>query len=127
MGSVLVDLVGVPYETMNCWDLARLFYKKTYGLELKHYYEDSTDRLTTQNLIYTNRSEFIKVDAPNYGDIILFKVRGIESHIGIFLGEGFFLHTTKATGSVIDRISRWDKVITGYYRPAKEGIVNHGN
>lgn len=114
---MIFKLVGVPYETMNCWDLAKIFYRDAFGIELKHYYEDPDNRLATQNLIYTNKSEFLKVDTPSYGDIVIMKVKGIESHIGIYIGEGLMLHTTKATGSVIDRTERWVKTIVGYYRP----------
>lgn len=111
-------LIGTPYEEKNCWDIAREFYSIEFGLELKHFVSDPEDRKATENLIYTNKSEFEKVtDTPRYGDIVLLRIRGIESHIGIYLGDGSFLHTLKQTGSVVDRIERWDKNITGYYRP----------
>lgn len=110
-------LVGVPYSKMNCWDLTREFYRVSMGAELKHVSAGGpNDRVENSNLIYSSKGEFEKVDCPEYGDIILIKIRGIESHIAVYLGKGLMLHTCESTGSVVDRTDRWDKTITGYYR-----------
>jgi cell wall-associated NlpC family hydrolase len=102
---------------MNCWELTRQFYKQCFDIELKHFSSDPRDRKATESLIYTNRGEFTKVELPSFGDIILIKILGIESHIAIYIGNGLMLHTSEKTGSVIDRTDRWVKTITGYYRP----------
>lgn len=111
------NLVGVPYSEKNCWDLARAFYSQVLGIELKHYSVDAPhDRTASQSLIYSNRGDFIQVTTPMFGDIITLKVRGIESHIAVYLGGGRMLHTDKHRGSYIDRVDRWSKTIVGYYR-----------
>ncbi len=102
---------------MNCWDIARQFYKQVFNLDLKHISTDPKDRYASQSLIFTNMGDFKRVEQPDFGDIILIKVKGIESHIAIYLGQGLMLHSSEKTGSVIDRTNIWDKTIVGYFRP----------
>lgn len=118
-------LIGIPYAQLNCWELAREFYKRMFGIELKHYYEgsDTPNRDETRNLIYTNVGDFVHVkdnSEAKFGDLILIRLLGVESHIGIYIGEGRFLHTNMGSGSVLDRLARWEKSIVGFYR-IKEG------
>lgn len=116
------NLVGIPYSEMNCWELAQAFYSQVLGVQLKHYYLDAPrDRLETQSLIYSSKGDFRKVHMAMFSDIILLKIRGIESHIAIYLGGGLMLHTDKHRGSYIDRVERWSKTITGYYRLTEQG------
>jgi cell wall-associated NlpC family hydrolase len=65
------------------------------------------------NLIYSNIGEFYPQSKPEFGSLLLIKIRAVESHIGIYVGNNRFLHTTKTTGSVIDRTERFKETITG--------------
>lgn len=113
-------LIGTPYSEKNCLDIVKDFYRIELGVEIKHSFDgDVNDREHIKNLIYSNIGEFKKVDNPQYGDIILMKMRGLESHIGVYLDEVRFLHTSQTTNCVIDRLQRWDKVIVGFYRLEK--------
>lgn len=108
--------VGIPYSKLDCFALAKHFYKERLGIELKHYFDElPKNRNEMCALIYTNKKDFNQVKAPQYGDIILLVIRGVESHIGVYLGRGLFLHTTEKTGSVVDRLSRWSNMVSGYY------------
>lgn len=112
------NLIGIPYEKKDCWAIARDFYSQVLGIELKHYYEDSGQRPEhAENLIYTAMGDFAKVDKPQYGDLILIRIAGVECHIAIYLGVGKMLHSSKYKGSVIESMGRWMPVIVGYYRP----------
>lgn len=111
------EFIGISYSKMNCWDLAVFFYSKVLNLDLTWAYDGYfPGRDATRDLIYTNIGKFERVEDPEMGDLILIKIFGIESHIAIYLGEGKMLHTTKNTGSVIERVSRWKVRITGFYR-----------
>lgn len=113
----ITKYIGIPYEEKDCWELAVDFYREHMGLELKHYYGDvRPDREQSKSLIYSNMGEFEKVDTPKLGDILLMKIRGIESHIGVFVGCGRFLHTSKSMGSHLERVDKWKKCIVGFYR-----------
>lgn len=61
---------------------------------------------------------FIKTNSPQFGDIILIKLWNIPSHVGIYIDSNHMLHTNDKNGSHIDKISRWEKMIEGYYRYA---------
>ncbi len=117
------SLVGKPYDLANCWDIVREFYMLVFQMEIKTYYHEVPEtREATQSLIYTAKGDFNQVDGPpEFGDIILFEIRGIESHIGVYVGEGKFLHSSKTTGSVIDRIDKWKNLIVGYFRHKAAG------
>jgi len=109
-------LIGIPYSEMNCWDVAKEFYKDIFNTELKHYFDGPVpDREIIQDLIFTNKSDFVETKTPQFGDIVLIRVKGLESHIGIFINESQLLHTTKKTGCVIDRMAKWSKLISGFY------------
>lgn len=111
------SLIGIDYEKLNCWDLAEVFYERVFEIEVKHYFDEAPeDKSEIKSLIFSNIGDFTKVDSPEFGDLILINVHGIESHIAIYVGDGMFLHTTKGTGSCLDRIERWVKTISGYYR-----------
>lgn len=110
-------LIGVPYAESNCWEITRIFYDKVLGIKLSHYCHSAPDdKSEVEKLIYTNKGDFEKVESPKFGDIALIKILGVESHIAVYVGEGQLLHTSKRLGSHIDRVAKWDKVITGYYR-----------
>lgn len=113
-----IQLIGIPYEEMNCWDLVVRFYKEYLNIELRHYCDGTpSNRDSIQNLIYANVGEFEEVKGPKkLGDIILFKVRGIISHIGVLIDNSYFLHSIKGTGSALERINKWEKLVVGYYR-----------
>ena len=116
MNTDISFLIGIPYEKMDCWGLAREFYKQMYGVELKHYFKDMPeDRKGKRDLIYTNKGDFVEVDMPKFGDLIVFAIRGIESHIGIYIDATYFLHSSRGIGSVLEKLERWQTHITGYY------------
>ncbi len=109
--------VGIPYEKKNCWDLTVDFYSEILGIDLFHIYSGHTpSRPDTKNLIFSNMGEFHPVLSPEFGDVIILKIFGVESHIAVYLGEGKMLHTSKRLGSVIERTDKWKKMIVGYFR-----------
>lgn len=113
-------LVGIPYEDLNCWQLVKQFYSDVLQIGLKHYVERTPDdKQEIKSLIYSNVGEFEKVETPEFGDIVILKIYGIESHIAVFVGEGKILHTTRGVGSCLDRVEKWSRVIVGFYRVRK--------
>lgn len=122
----ITSLVGIPYEKMNCWDLAVKFYKDYLGYDLSTIYTGPIPaegtatkafRENTKNLIFTNKGEFEEIkDRPKFGDLLVIKLFGIECHIGIYLGRGKFLHTSSKAGSIVDGAHKYRKLIVGCYR-----------
>ena len=109
--------IGIPYEQLDCFHLAKMFYWEQFNVRLKHYYEETpNDRHEMKNLIYSNMGDFVQVEYPEFGDLILFRIFGVESHIAIYLGEGMFLHSIKGVGSCMEKLERWNRHVSGYYR-----------
>ncbi len=112
------DLIGLPYVAFDCWELVKLFYLKVFNqdMNLKGTYQDPEDQVTISRLLEIEKNSFKKIGSPEFGDIVVLRIKGYTSHIGIYLGSGKFLHTLRATGSVIETTSKWNKRIEGYYR-----------
>ncbi len=114
----LVDLIGLPYCSFDCWDLVRLFYHKVLSVDLGINTEryDPFDRDETSALILNHTHKFLKVSKPEFGDIILLNIYGQPAHLGVYIDKTRLLHTMEKTGSIIDKYSMWDKRIVGFYR-----------
>lgn len=109
-------LIGVPYKEKDCWDIARDFYLDVLGVELKHYYDEPGKKpLDAKDLIYTNMGDFEKIEEPKFGCLILLRIKGVECHIGVYVGGGMMLHTDVKNGSTLERLHRWKSMISGYY------------
>lgn len=114
------DLIGLPYFAFDCWQLVKLFYHKIYGVELLRYsYEDPNDTENISSIVNATKHEYQLVEKPEFGDIILLRIHGVAAHVGIYLNENHFLHTTEKTGSIVDSLHLWKHKILGYYRYAK--------
>lgn len=123
MKPSLSTYIGLPYETTDCFQLAQKFYIEQFEVQLKHYYSEMPeDRQEIENLIYSNVGDFDRVDSPEFGDLIILKILGIESHVGVYIGKDNFIHSVKVTGSCMDRLDRWKGRVTGFYR--LKGIRN---
>lgn len=111
------NLIGIPYETMNCWDIVQKFYAQVFGIELKKYYGDGDPDIDwrVRNLIKSSEGDFKKTSHPQFGDILTIKIRGVECHIAIFVGNGLIFHTMRGTGSCLARLERFSKLVVGYY------------
>ena len=113
----LSKYVGRDYETYNCFDLAKDFYRQELGLELKNYFEGGVPpRKEIECLVKTNKGDFTRVEDIKFGDIVVIRLYGYASHIGICLGDGFFLHSVRKVGSCIEPLARYSRMIEGYYR-----------
>lgn len=111
------ELIGVPYEESDCWGIIVRFYKIMFNIELNEYYKDRPQNdESARDTIYACMKDFVEVPSPEYGDLILIKVRGVASHIAVYVGGGFMLHTAIHCGCIVERIARWEKTVVGYYR-----------
>ncbi len=113
----LKKYVGRRYEDYNCLDLVKEFYKEFFNLEIKNYFDGAVPgRGEVQSLINTNRGDFVRVDVPQFGDLVVIRVHGLECHLGVVVQGTKFLHSAEKIGSNIDRLERYNKLIAGYYR-----------
>ncbi len=109
--------IGRDYREFNCLDVVKEFYMDQYGITVKDYYEgDTPSSKEVESLIVSNKGDFIQVSDPMFGDIVVIKLHGIECHIGVCVGRGRFIHSTKKVGSNLDQLQRYSNLISGYYR-----------
>lgn len=125
--------IGLPYKDngrditgIDCWGLVRLYYKQELGIELPSYV-DQYIGLTSTNIkesIISYRDNWDKVETPQLNDLILFRILGEPTHIGLYLGENKFLHIRDGYDSVIESTNsiNWSKRIEGYYRYRAQGF-----
>lgn len=116
--SRVSQYIGRPYEKANCLDIAREFYMREFQIEIKQYYEGPTPGpKDVEALIVSNKGEFVAVsDEPQFGDLVVIRLYGVECHLGIFIQKGKFLHSIKTAGSVLDNLTKYEKMIVGFYR-----------
>lgn len=99
-------LLGVPYDDgdKDCYGLARRFYQDNYELELPNYarsadfFSDGVDLID----VFLREEDFrvvdVALDRLQIGDGLLLAVpvrqlpRGTINHIGVFVGNGTFIH-----------------------------------
>jgi sulfur carrier protein ThiS len=127
--------IGLPYqengrttEGVDCWGLARLFYKQELNIDLPDYsdlYTGSWDEQVTK-LINYHKDSWQEVKQPQVGDLCLFNIYGEPAHIGVYVGENKFLHSRDGQDSVIETLNNpmWKRRIAGYftYSTSSNGI-----
>lgn len=117
--------LNIPYKELDCFELVKRFYSQEFSVEISNdFYPTPKNKKIDEiidirdnynNLVKEQKKKFKKVDTPSYGDIVLIRSWGIPAHVGIYIDEGKFLHTQEKTGSVIEKVSLWNKRILGYY------------
>lgn len=135
--------VGIPFrsngrnfEGCDCYGLVRLVLQNEYDICLPEFnlYSNALDCHETVNL-FKNFVPIIcgsKISKPEEKSVCLVKTMGgLLSHVGIYAGDGFILHTRNKTGAVCERISSpfFTGRIEGWYHVHKinnstESILN---
>jgi cell wall-associated NlpC family hydrolase len=120
--------VGIPFVEMmsehsacDCYGLIRLIFKEQYDIELMDFtgqYATTKDGAIINDLIRDESQKWDKVSFPQFGDIVLYKVKGLLWHMGFFLADKLMLHTEPDVGAYIERVDsiRWKNRFEGYYR-----------
>jgi hypothetical protein len=121
------NYIGLPYKEngrddtgLDCWGLARKFYKQELGIELPSYaelYDGSYDPKLPQTVNYYKDS-WTRVQSPQAGDLCVFNILGEPTHIAVYIGNEKFLHSREGKDSVIERLDnpKWANRLEGYYR-----------
>ncbi|SCK48966.1 Cell wall-associated hydrolases (invasion-associated proteins) [Variovorax sp. HW608] len=130
---VAIDLsrwVGIPYRPkgrdrtgMDCWGIVLAYAREELGLELPEYYYDEA-AILEHACAHIGR----ETKAPHWtpiarrsirpGDVLIFRIRGFETHCGIAVGGRDFLHSLAGRASCIESLdhTNWAHRCTGAYR-----------
>lgn len=129
--------IGIPYKAngrdrsgLDCWGLARLIYQEEYRINLPsfstEYTENDADRMA--EIIAQYREGWRQVDKASEGDMVLFRMMGAESHIGVAIDEHSFIHVREGADTCIEKFDspRWKHRVVGFFKydTSKGAIVN---
>ena len=128
--------IGIPYVTggedfngVDCYTICRLFSKNELHKELPDHsklYRDGSVTKQAQDAIEqafdewekSLSSEWIEVDEPDIGDIIIFNFYGAPTHCAIYIGNNTCLHACEGMGSHTAQLygSPWERRLKGIMR-----------
>jgi len=122
--------IGLQFEDkgrapcgVDCWGLVRLIYEKEYGIELPSYngcYPSSTEAEEIAQLINGEKGKWSEVKAgeEKEGDVIIMRLSGYPTHVGMVVEPGMMIHTLKGTNTVIEHYTGilWRNRVVGIFR-----------
>lgn len=126
------NYIGLPYEAkgrtrdgLDCWGLVRLVYAEQFEIPLPCLAEqyEADDRSREAELIAIGKEGWEKTEQPRSGDVVLCRIEGQETHVGLLTQPGFFLHVRQGQNSVVERMDSgaWKHRIVGVYRYRAQG------
>jgi lipoprotein Spr len=115
MGKIIESYLGTRYRQggtgkkgMDCSGFVIQVYKEYAGFDLPH---------DSKGLFKLVRE--VDEQKLRYGDLVFFSDSGIlPSHVGIYIGEGRFVHSTKGYGVIVSSLEedRYHKTYMGARR-----------
>ena len=111
------DYIGIPFVSggrdpdtgLDCYGLFRLVMNDRYGKKLPALdagYKDACNPSET-NKIYAKNKPLIagsRIAQPVPGCGVVLKYSGLPTHVGVYVGGGYILHTTAQTGAVLESV-----------------------
>ena len=123
-----LDLLGVPFkvhgrnkeEGFDCYGLLIELAKRQGVTFQDAFYSDIKDK----NIYYNFLKEKLpveKIDNLEENCILLMLKDNNFSHVGVYLGEGKFIHATENKGVCISKLDHNNNKIKGLYRIKRNG------
>ena len=114
-----------PQDGLDCYGLIIAVYKDLgFGLlDIEEEYTEDWAWKGRNHFIENYHSQWGKVPAPAFLDVVLFKnSKGIANHGGIMLRGDRFLHCSK-TNVTVGRLAQepWERRIEGFYHLKARG------
>ena len=117
---------GRERKGCDCWGLARVIYKEQLGIDLPTLldYKDTHDSHNIADLYENEHKEWeeIPLGQEKEFDILVFKILGLPTHIGVVINKGMMIHCEYGIGTHITEYNRefqWRKRLAGIYRYKK--------
>lgn len=120
------DLIGAPFvdggrgpEGYDCWGLVCEVFRR-YGVELPDYKLCCYDSERFFGLFCGELPRWKRCEPPEIPSIMAIKLNfPVVNHVGVYVGDGKFLHAREKTGVVIERVDtpQWRHRVEGFYVP----------
>lgn len=114
---------GRDRDGTDCYGLVRLILNTEYGFDLPLLdsgYTDALDKSQTQALFDANVPLLCgeRIEGPEEKAVALIKSRGLPTHVALYAGGGFIIHSIGRLGAVCERISTpgLSQTVQGWYR-----------
>ena len=119
--------IGIPYRDkgrdtsgIDCYGLARLVYKEELGIDLPSFDDEylAHDQNSQSELTARYKEQWQPVDSAQEGDLVVFKIAGFESHIGIAINDKQFLHARSGQDAAVESFDsyNWKNRVSGFFR-----------
>ena len=129
--------VNIPFKDggrdingCDCWGLVRLVYQQEFSIDLPSFSGeyDVNDPKLLHEKIAQHKEGWEVLGEPEPGCVVLFRMFGAESHIGVAISSTQFLHAREKYASAVENFSstEWKNRIVGYYKyRAQTGVLMH--
>ena len=128
------DFISVPFKEKgraragcDCWGLARLIYEEKLNIELPLLldYDTTKDSKSISKLYEIEHQDWeeIPVGEEKEFDILVFKILGLPTHIGVVVKKGVMIHCEYGRGTHITEYYKdvqWNKRLAGVYRHGRK-------
>lgn len=122
--------VGIPWldggrdaQGCDCWGLLRLTYREVFGVDLPSHradYGSAADAREVAALLSASMPQWhpVPFGATDIGDGLLFRLLGEPCHVGVYVGDGRFLHVRPDVNACIEYVlgAAWGRRYLGAYR-----------
>ena len=125
------DLLGTPFvnrgrdpkKALDCYGLAKEVFRR-YNIDLPEYWISCDDASRINQTVNKEKESgrWIRLEKPQEPSLIVLRFNKHEwNHVGVYIGNGRFIHTAKRTGVRVERLDHpyWRHKIEGYYIPAR--------
>lgn len=111
---------GRDYNGCDCWGFLRLVFKDHFGIELLDHnddYENIKDRHSIVAVVNEELPDWIEVDRPECGNVVLVRCRGLPVHVGVMINRKQMLHIMEGIESTVERLDSviWKDKVKRYY------------
>lgn len=130
------DYIGIPFARhgrthtgVDCWGLVRLIYADQFGIHLPDYsaeYDNPRDAAEVGAVIAAEKDIMWPVDQPAFGDVVLIRLDGWPSHVGLVVAPGHMLHVTEGASTAYESYDsiKYGRRVLGFYRYG-QGVEHH--
>lgn len=116
----IAKYVGTPFEELDCYGLVREVYKNELNIELPNPNIRHDENFKIFFKFSQEISKNWKRTDRTLGAVVAIRYcmehPKIVTHFGYYLGDNKILHTLKETGAIVEDISKYEKLIEGFYK-----------